>query len=206
MSTSGSDAPTTGLNSGGSGRPSGDGAPPSGTIAYAKIYPGIGIARVGNSPDQYFLGPEVPGRPVDADGRFKDRQGRMKRQAARFRVYGFDSDGQVLQELTSADADITWTVHLANSKASWSEFRGAAAEATGSPLPLRNAHVQNTAENPAARDELVIDPGPRSVAGAGRPTGSTLADSRPCQSSSVNFAPTKPDACSCSGDSASQSR
>ena len=25
------------------------------------IHPGIGVARIGNSPDGYFIGPEVPG-------------------------------------------------------------------------------------------------------------------------------------------------
>jgi hypothetical protein len=56
-----------------------------------RIYPPIGIARVGNSPDAFFIGPETPGslgteivagveRPV-AD--FKDSAFRMKRQAAR---------------------------------------------------------------------------------------------------------------------------
>jgi len=120
---------------------------------------------VGNSPDQFILGPEVPGRPVDAGGRFKDRQGRIKRQAARFRVYGYDTDGAVVRELTAAEADITWTVHLANKKASWAEFRGAAAEAQadagGTPLPLRNAGVTD-------RSSLVIDPGARSISGAGQ--------------------------------------
>lgn len=136
-----------------------------GALAYAKIYPGIGFARVGNCPDQFVLGPEVPGRPADAEGRFKDRQGRIKRQAARFRVYGFDADGVVLRELTAAEADITWTVHLANKKAAWAEFRGAAAEAQanagGNPLPLRNAAISD-------RESLIIDPGPRSISGPGR--------------------------------------
>jgi hypothetical protein len=142
-----------------------------GEIAFARVHPAIGIARVGNSPDQYFLGPEVPGRPSEAGGRFKDRQGRMKRQAVRFRVYGFDAQGNVVQELTAADAAITWTVHLANKKASWFEFRGATAEAeaasTGTQLPLRNAQIENTPAEPSARDVLVIDPGPRSISGAG---------------------------------------
>jgi L-Lysine epsilon oxidase N-terminal/L-lysine epsilon oxidase C-terminal domain/Iron-containing redox enzyme len=133
--------------------------------AYAKIYPGIGFARVGNCPDQFFLGPEVPGRPADAEGRFKDRQGRIKRQAARFRVYGFDADGNILRELTATEADVTWTVRLANKKAAWAEFRGAAAElranAGGNPLPLRNAAISD-------RESLVIDPGPRSISGPSR--------------------------------------
>ena len=140
-------------------------------IAYARIYPGIGFARVGNSVDQFILGPEVPGRPVDAGGRFKDRQGRIKRQTARFRVYGFDADGTVRQELTAADADITWAVHLANRKAAWYEFRGAAAEAAanapdGTPLPWRNATVPDH-----DRASLVIDPGPRSISGASQQGG-----------------------------------
>ena len=196
MTTSSSDEPTTKPNGDGRTPNSGDGvatpgkpkrraakpervpdtaADPAaataapGALAYAKIYPGIGFARVGNCPDQFVLGPEVPGRPADAEGRFKDRQGRIKRQAARFRVYGFDADGVVLRELTAAEADITWTVHLANKKAAWAEFRGAAAEAKanagGNPLPLRNAAISD-------RESLIIDPGP-SVDQWARQTGSS---------------------------------
>jgi hypothetical protein len=183
MSTSGSDEPTTTSSGasptpssgdgGGSGKrrrratPAADTAAPTAApeIVSAKIFPGIGFARVGNCPDQFLLGPEVPGRPVDAEGRFKDRQGRIKRQAARFRVYGFAADGTVLRELTAAEAEITWTVHLANQKAAWAEFAGSEAEAQanagGIPLPLRNAGVVD-------RASLVIDPGPRSIGGAGR--------------------------------------
>ena len=46
-----------------------------GIVRYA-IYPGIGIARVGNSPDKYFIGPEAPGQVPQADGSYKDRAGR----------------------------------------------------------------------------------------------------------------------------------
>ncbi len=140
------------------------------SIAYCSIYPGIGIARLGNSPDGYFLAPESPGHTAESAGKFKDDQGRVKRQVARFRVYGYDSQGKFVMEVTAADADITWTVQLANKKSSWFEFQGAAAEAAtangGPPLPLRNVDIQNTAENPSARKTLEIDPGPRSVAGA----------------------------------------
>ena len=44
------------------------------------IYPGIGIARVGNS-EEYFLAPEVPGAIPDAGGSFKDPDKKVKRQA-----------------------------------------------------------------------------------------------------------------------------
>ena len=54
----------------------------SGTIVRAAIHPGIGIARVGNSPDAYFIGPETNVAPVPDDG-YKDAAGAIKRQAAR---------------------------------------------------------------------------------------------------------------------------
>ncbi|HVK63533.1 MAG TPA: LodA/GoxA family CTQ-dependent oxidase [Polyangium sp.] len=101
-----------------------------------KIHPGIGIARVGDSPEAYFIGPEIPGqrgvvpspegeRPVE---RYKDASGRMLRQAARFRVYEFERSDEgaleLLREITAADAEITWQVRLANRKAASKEFPG----------------------------------------------------------------------------------
>src|SRR5215469_6018599 len=137
-------------------------------FSFCRIHPAIGIARVGDSPDGYFIGPEAPGHPAEALGGFKDNQGRAKRQVARFRIYGYDADGKCLGEITAADADITWTVHLANTKASWFQFQGLAAEAEanngGPPLPLRNADIQDTA-GARARQSLEIDPGPRNVRG-----------------------------------------
>jgi hypothetical protein len=46
-------------------------------IAYCKIYPGVGIARIGNSPDEFFIGPETPGEPASPIGGFKDKAGRI---------------------------------------------------------------------------------------------------------------------------------
>ena len=40
----------------------------------------------------------------------------VKRQAARFRIYAHHDDGSV-EEITDAEADISWTVHLVNKKA-----------------------------------------------------------------------------------------
>src|SRR2546425_3830387 len=86
-------------------------------VTHCKIHPGIGIARVGNSTEGYLLGPEVP-YPVPAPpGGYKDSQGALKRQAARFRIYGYDESGEVVDEITAADAAIAWTVHVANSQA-----------------------------------------------------------------------------------------
>ena len=94
-------------------------------IAYCSVFPKIGIARLGNS-DQFFFGPESPDLPADSRGGFKDERGLVKRQAARFRVYGFDAQGKVVSELTAKNTGkIRWRVSLANKKASWYEFAGA---------------------------------------------------------------------------------
>lgn len=106
-----------------------------------RIHPAIGIARVGNSPDEFFIGPERPGERPAPPGGFKDAQCRVKRQAARFRVFAHHDDGTA-EELTDADAEISWTVHLVNAKATY---------------PGRG--------NPEPAPDLTIDPGPRTLTG-----------------------------------------
>src|SRR3954452_12294479 len=139
-------------------------------IVSVVIYPSIGVARVGNSPDEFFYSPEVPGaEPIDAD-RFRDRKGRIKRQAARFRLYGLDADGEVVREITAKDAEITWTVHVANTKAAWFQFDQAmdipASEGKVVGVPATISALRNPQVNLGDRGELVIDPGPRTIAGA----------------------------------------
>jgi hypothetical protein len=141
----------------------------TGKIAYCQIYPGVGIARIGNSPEEFFIGPETPGQVVAPVGGFKDKAGRIKRQAARFRLYAFDKDNVCLGEVTAGDqADITWTVHLANAKASYNTFLGRFWQSqypnfykyNHNETPLRNQEVMD----PEQRQKLlVIDPGPRSI-------------------------------------------
>ena len=91
-------------------------------IVRCVIHPGLGIARLGNSPDQYFIGPEAPGELSKPAGGFKDAAGRIKRQAARFRVYGLDSAGKVVGEVTADVGQVAWRVHLANRKSAWYQF------------------------------------------------------------------------------------
>jgi hypothetical protein len=43
-------------------------------------------------------------------GFYRDATGALKRQATRFRVYGLNGEGQVVAELTAADAEIRWRV------------------------------------------------------------------------------------------------
>lgn len=156
-----------------------------------KIHPAIGIARVGDSPDGFYLAPEQAGqipKELNQDGteqpvtKFKDGQGRVKRQAARFRVYAYDGGGapggeeiklgheikvtdttqggSFGQELVGRVVDIKWTVYLANKKASWYQFQQLDGEHGYDPAhPLRNAGLTD----PGARQQLIIDPGPQTV-------------------------------------------
>jgi hypothetical protein len=140
----------------------------NGRIVRCAIHPGIGIGRLGNSPDSFFVGPEVPGVPPSPAGGFKDTDGRIKRQAARFRVYGLDAHGNTVKELTAEDADITWTVHLANKKAAWYQFKLALdipeAQVASLPTTLQSGR-RNPGVSGGKRSRLVIDPGPRSIKG-----------------------------------------
>jgi hypothetical protein len=143
-----------------------------------RIHPAIGIARVGNADpnqqDGYFIGPEVPGYPtLQNDGPpltpHKDSQGNVRPQAARFRIFEYAYiDGRLTPfrevNLQCSDvASITWTVHIANRKASFHLENGSAGDSTsGYPLPAtgwRNPSVTD-------RRSLENDFGPRSIAGA----------------------------------------
>ena len=48
--------------------------PATAAITHCVIHPAIGIARVGNSPAEWFLGPEVPGSPSDSGRRIQGRR------------------------------------------------------------------------------------------------------------------------------------
>ena len=58
-------------------------------ITTVKIFPSIGVARLGNSPES-FVGPEIPGDRTPPPDGYRDSHCRIKRQAARFRLFGFD--------------------------------------------------------------------------------------------------------------------
>lgn len=154
-----------------------------------RIHPGIGIARLGNSPDAFCISPEKPAAlPLDCDGRgnplltpdgmteltitaFKDQEGRLKRQAARFQVWAYDEEHPEGRPLKLGDQiegggnagtliDIQWRVYLANKKSCWYQFEQLQGEHGYDPThPLRNAAITDA----NARQQLIIDPGPRSV-------------------------------------------
>lgn len=157
-----------------------------------EIHPRIGVARLGNSP-LFYLAPEtVGGLPIEWDPagsavggetrhveRFKDRVGRVKRQAAKFRVFEREAD-RVTERSLGADGieSIEWTVHVANKKPIWYTFSELQGDLEfGEPNSYENQHVPfNNADvtDPAERKALMIDPGPRSV----REPGETVEISR----------------------------
>ena len=69
-----------------------------------------------------------------AQGEFKTPDGRVKPQAARFRIFEYEKEtdgkfhpiGEVKTSDTARAVKITWTVHLANRKASFCTFHGQA--------------------------------------------------------------------------------
>jgi L-Lysine epsilon oxidase N-terminal/L-lysine epsilon oxidase C-terminal domain/Iron-containing redox enzyme len=143
-------------------------------IAYCKIFPAIGIARLGNSPDEYFVGPEVPGLAPPNGGSYKDAQGRVKRQAARFRVYGFNERDEVVAELHADHSDvaeITWSVTLANAKAEWWQFAGTEHVAQILNGRTETARRRNEDVQGNNRKGLVIGPATGNIGGRGQRSG-----------------------------------
>jgi hypothetical protein len=136
-------------------------------IVKARIHPAIGIARVGNSREDardagWFIGPELPYPVPRPLGFYKDDAGRLKRQAALFRIYGYDEHDNVVAELTSANAEIAWSAHVANKKAAWYDFDIAfdIPEGASETSIRRNATVSGK-----DRDKLIIDGGEQRIAG-----------------------------------------
>ena len=93
-----------------------------------KIHPSIGIARLGNS-DDFYLAPEQPGvlpMECDQDGiemthedgqpqrveHFKDQDdlSKVKRQAARFKVYHYGDDNDQQGEEITIDGEYEFIV------------------------------------------------------------------------------------------------
>ncbi len=134
-------------------------------IVACQIHPAIGIARVGDSPDSYFIGPETPGLHPDETAVYKDAVGRIRRQAARFRIFGLNAAGQIVAELNSLTEAVTvrWSVEVANLKAAGVRFSGVRHDmrpwdGPDSPEQLRNRQVSD-------RGTLEITPSLRSIAG-----------------------------------------
>ena len=169
-----------------------------------RIHPAIGIARVGDavrsdaSNDFYFIGPEIPGFPANVDpqsgaqGQFKTPDGRVKPQAARFRIFEYEKGtdgkfrpiGEVKTSETARAVRIIWTVHLANRKANFCTFQGQAG-AEDNPLfasygikpglKVRNDKLKTSVER---IKWLELDPGPQRINGGDATTVANFAIDR----------------------------
>jgi L-lysine 6-oxidase len=143
-----------------------------------EIHPRIGAARLGNSPTDLYLSPEtVGGLPIACDesgnetggfvDQFKDSIGRIKRQAAKFRI--FERTGNSTREVTLSDDEvdkIVWTVHIANKKPIWYTFSELQGDLEFGPEnSYENQHIpqNNPSVTGETRKTLMIDPGPRSI-------------------------------------------
>jgi hypothetical protein len=156
-----------------------------------KIHPAIGVARIGTS-DDFYIAPETPGGlPTDPGSgqpvtSFRDANGNLRKQAARFRVFAYDSanpsdPGAEVSTGANGVASIEWTVYLANKKSVWYEFKqltGSGQQGDGGYVangkklnPLRNASITG-ARN---RQKLILDPGPRTIGGTGNPATADFA-------------------------------
>ncbi|UII21352.1 LodA/GoxA family CTQ-dependent oxidase [Fulvivirga ligni] len=166
-----------------------------------RIHPAIGMARVGNS-TEYYLGPETMaahpqegsdttgGLPIKPNtesttitsGDLRDGQGRLKRQAARFKIYQYANSPSTLSYPSTPGeevkigsvvdgkkvSNIIWTAHLANKKANcWmideTANKGILLYENGKTPPLRNPSFGSDPGSTNRLQKLIIDAGPRAI-------------------------------------------
>lgn len=167
-----------------------------------RIHPAIGFARVGNSEDYYIEPQTMAGEHTDgallgglpikketdatpiASTDIRDAEGKLKKQAARFKVYQYQEENPLtypsgggvevtIGSTVTIDAvekkvvDIIWVVHLANKKANtWVEPRGGIKDYEGGKTPeMRNPTFANTPDpsNKTRLQKLMTDAGPRVI-------------------------------------------
>ena len=153
-----------------------------------KIHPSIGIARIGNSPSEYYLAPtKIGGRPIKCnsfgdevlvDGKpdfvkkFKDKEKFVKRQATKFKIYRHDPDdpnstpSEINLTNDSNIKKVTWRVHLANKKSAWFDFdyfMGDLLIGEGNDYASHKAKLRNSDVESEKRSQLIIDFGYREL-------------------------------------------
>ena len=103
--------------------------------------------------------------PAEDDSAYKDGSALIKKQVQRFRIYAFDKDENVVGEITADNTEITWGVHLANTKAAWYEFFNPLDNgdlAPGIPGKRRNNSFKGSKER---EKMLVVDAGLVNISG-----------------------------------------
>lgn len=91
-----------------------------------RIYPSIGIARLGNGKAQkedVVFSPEVPWENLyDTDQNYYTEDGALKKQAQRFYIYRCDDRGVPIEKIDPNDFNIEWSAEVANKKPFWYDF------------------------------------------------------------------------------------
>ena len=155
-----------------------------------RIYPSIGIARLGNGPankHQVIFSPEVPWANLfETENEYLTKNGEIKKQAQRFYIYSCDDNGNPVAKIDPNEYEIHWTAEVANKKPFWYDFNnsldlGIQIEnhqnisprffddriAPAIPAAYRNPNVLNEGlRRPGGenfRKELVNSPGPVTV-------------------------------------------
>jgi hypothetical protein len=176
-----------------------------------RIHPAINIARIGSSQEIYIAPETAAGEKLNADGLmgglptkpgteadfiteadFRDAEGEVKRQAARFRIFAYPAatpnypSGQGTEITLGGTvegktvSDILWTVHVANKKLNNYAITEAGLPAYNdlASVPIRNGNYPNVPpktqtpgspqsqrilNNTTRLQQLVIDPGPRAI-------------------------------------------
>ena len=172
-----------------------------------RIHPTVNFARFGTS-EEYILSPETSAGLPQKDSKVtgglpikkgtekttvtskdsRDEEGNLKKQAARFRIYAYetqrvetypsdnslkDTNGENI-EITIVTilpdkrkvVDLLWSSHLANKKAAVYNVvnnKGIKAYADGQVPQKRNPEVHGTIDSPERLNSLMIDAGPRAI-------------------------------------------
>jgi hypothetical protein len=91
-----------------------------------RIYPSIGVARLGNGPaeqEHVIFSPEIPWANLfETDNHYLMPDGKIKKQAQRFYIYECDRSGKPLRQIDPAAYDISWSAEVANKKPFWYDF------------------------------------------------------------------------------------
>jgi hypothetical protein len=99
---------------------------PKKSAARFRIYPSIGVARLGNGPAEkqdVIFSPEIPWANLfETDNHYLMPDGKIKKQAQRFYIYECDKSGKPVRQIDTADYDVRWTAEVANKKPFWYDF------------------------------------------------------------------------------------
>ena len=91
-----------------------------------RIYPPIGVARLGNGPakkEEVIFSPEIPWDNLfSTTENYLTEEGKIKKQAQRFYIYECNAQGVPVKPIDPRDFEIEWSAEVANKKPFWYDF------------------------------------------------------------------------------------